>query len=149
MAVVYAHGFRCHFMIPNRPDRTAGSAVDEIPGNEEHHNGDAQRKEVKPLVRIEPDPERCFGLHKHDAAHSASPTFQMLVLQELWRYDPQREGGKRQVQALQLESWAAKGIADGQANHGCSWQGEPVSHASLVHHDRNRVRTDSKKGAVA
>ena len=136
-------------VVADRHHGPAAAAVQHVGGRpvQQHHHD--QAVVVEPLVFGQRQAERHLGLVEHDALHAAGQALQPLVFQDLRHGERQREGGEREVVALELERRQAEQVADDEADDRRRRQGRPVRHVEMVHQDRRRIGADGIEGAVA
>ena len=84
-----------------------------------------------------------------DALHAAGQVLDVLVLQDLRHGDGEREGGERQVVALETQRRQAEQVADDEAARSPRPAASPSRASRAVHQDGGGVAADRQEGAVA
>ena len=140
-------------LVADRDERAPDAPAQQVPSEHEHQRRHRKGEEVEPLVGIHPQTglaqERGrLGLGDYDALHAAGPFLEVVVLEELRHGNAEREGGEREVKALQAQRRQPKEESGHQAHRARRGKGRPVGRAEPVHQDGGGIRADRVEGAV-
>ena len=119
----------------------------QVGGQDEGQDQQAEAQEVEPLVGIELEAPGGLRLAQHDALRATRPVLE--VFQDLRHRQRQREGRQGEVEPLQTQGRDPEQEADDQAHETGHRNRPAVRDVPLVDHDRGRVRAHRVEGAVA
>ena len=84
-----------------------------------------------------------------DALHATGPAFQWRRFEDLRRRNRQREGRKRQIDALQTQGRQSEQETEHKADNARGRQRPVISDVKTIHHDRRGIGADGEESRMA